>query len=348
MTATKDQHDGAELEAAPLISVVICCHNSAKRLPETLLHLSRQKVPRELMWEIVVVDNASTDETVAAARRFADQHPGLQVRIVRELELGQTFARLRGLREMRGKIVLFVDDDNWLDPEYVAMVGDAFLAHPEISALGGMSTAVYEQNPPAWMSRHQRWYAVSGVPESSDELNEVEFLWGAGTAFRRAALEDVVSKPLRITGRRGTALQAGDDNELCCRLRARGERLFCHSGLRFRHFLPQQRVQWNYLRRLHRAAGEISVLLDAYRFSSATSDNRSRPTPQWLLRSWHAQVMNVWLQLLRHPVVLWRSSRSAMENDDTVLRVESYQGRLAALRRHRGDYRRIVGGECDE
>ena len=346
MTATKGQSTAPELDTAPMISVVICCHNSAKRLPDTLLHLSRQKVPADLQWETVVVDNASTDETMAAAQRFAEHHPGLNIRIVREMELGQTYARLRGLREMRGNIVLFVDDDNWLDSEYVAMVADTFLTHPEISALGGMSAAVFEQSPPAWMSRHQRWYAVSGFPESSDELTEVEFLWGAGTAFRRCALDEAVSKPLRITGRRGTALQAGDDNELCCRLRAQGKRLFCHSGLRFQHYLPQQRVQWDYLRRLHRAAGEISVLLDAYRFSSPDSNQEAKRAPAWLLRSWHAQMLNVCLKLLRHPVALWRSSRSAMEDDDVVLYIDRYKGRLAALKRHRTDYGQIVSGEC--
>jgi glycosyltransferase involved in cell wall biosynthesis len=321
------------------VTVVICCHNSAARLPETLRHLAEQKVPLGIEWEIVVVDNASTDDTVAVARRFAAEHEALSVRVVPELQLGQTYARLRGLREGRGEFILFVDDDNWLDPEYVALVSRTMGDGPEIAALGGMSTAVHEQEPPPWMSRHQRWYAVSGPPKESDELTEVEFLWGAGTAFRRSVLEQIVSAAFRLPGRQGTELPAGDDDELCCRLRLLGKKLFCSPRLRFQHYLPAPRMQWSYLRRLHYAAGEASVPLDAYRFRLARA---KVGWPGWLLRSWIAQMCNVCWQIWRRPILLRRAQRESMEGDQRVLRIEMYSGRLKALKRHRRTYRRML------
>jgi len=318
------------------VSVVICCYNGAKRLPETLRHLTEQKVPPEVTWEIVLVDNASTDETVQATQRFAETHPNLPIRIVSEERPGQTYARLRGLKEARGRIILYVDDDNWLHPDYVGLVAQTMEERPEIVALGGMSTAVYEQEPPDWMCRHQRWYAVSGPPRETDQLAEVDFLWGAGTAFRRASLERIVNDPFLLPGRKGTALPAGDDHELCCRLQSRGEKLFCHPGLRFEHYLPARRVQWGYLRRMCYAEGEVSVMLDMYRLSSSNAKHR---WPVWLLRSWLAQVCNVYWQVLKHPIRLWRARRDLMEGDDLVLRIETYRGRLSALMRHRRDYR---------
>jgi glycosyltransferase involved in cell wall biosynthesis len=327
------------------VSVVICCYNSAARLPETLRHLVEQKIPQGMEWEIVVVDNASADDTTAVAERFAAAHPELSVRIVPEPQPGQMFARVRGLREARGGIILFVDDDNWLEPEYVALMAETMQAHPEIAGLGGMSTAVYEQEPPPWVSRHERLFAVSGLPKETDELTEVNFLWGAGTAFRRRALEDVADLSFRVPGRRGTALHGGDDDELCYRLQIRGHKLFRHPSLRFQHYLPAQRVQWSYLRRLCYATGEVGVLLDVYRIKGTEAKSR-----WWtrLLGSWPAQVLDLYGKLLRHPIVLWRATRNSMEGNDQVLRVEIFRGRLAALKRARGSYGQMLSASLNQ
>jgi hypothetical protein len=116
-----------------------------------------------------------------------------------------------------------------------------------------------------------------------------------------------------------------------------GGRLFSYSALHFQHYLPSGRLTWNYLRRLHHSSGEVSVLLDVYRFAG-----RQTRWPRWLLYSWYAQIFNAWLQILKHPVLSWRSTRSQLDGDDRVLQIDVYMGRLAALKRHRREYRRIV------
>jgi glycosyltransferase involved in cell wall biosynthesis len=327
------------------VSVVICCYNSAARLPQTLRHLAEQKIRQGMEWEIIVVDNASTDDTAAVTRHFAAVHPDLSVRIVSEPQPGTMHARVRGLKEARGVIVLFVDDDNWLAPEYVALVAETMKARPEIAALGGMSTAVFEEEPPEWTARHQRLYAVSGLPKATDQLTEANFLWTAGTSFRRSALEQVIDNSLRVPGRQGTTLQAGEDDELCYRLQLRGHRLFCHPALRFQHYLPARRVQWDYLRRLCYANGEVSVLLDGYRIKGVESQSR---WSKWLLHSWHAQVLDVYSKLWRHPIVLWRGAREPMEGVDQVLRMEIFLGRLAALKRVREIYAQMLSSSFDQ
>ena len=327
------------MKSLPSISVVICCHNSAARLPETLRHLAEQQAPAELAWEILLVDNASTDETVSVAERFASSRPDLSIRVTSELKLGQTYARLRGVEEASGEVILFADDDNWLAPDYLAILGETMRRRPEIAALGGMSTAVFEQEPPEWMSRHHRWYAVSGPPQGGEELAEVEFLWGAGTAFRRQILERIRKSAFRVPGRQGTGLGAGDDDELCCLIRLCGARLFRHPALRFQHYLPARRIKWDYLRRLHYSAGEVSVLLDTYRLNNSCM---LAPWPAWLFRSWHAQVCNAYWRLVRHPVLLWSAARNLLEGDDRVLRLETYRGRLAALKQHHNNYRQML------
>ena len=123
------------------VTVVICCHNSAARLPETLRHLAQQKVPPELLWEILVIDNVSTDDTLAVINHFSSQHPNIAIRVVNEPQLGTGYARRRGIGEALHDIIFFVDDDNWLAPDYLAILVDSMKQHPEIAVLGGMSTA---------------------------------------------------------------------------------------------------------------------------------------------------------------------------------------------------------------
>lgn len=131
------------MTSLPSISVVVCCHNSAARLPETLRHLAEQQTPGKLTKETLLVDNASTDETVSVAERFASWRPSLSISIPSELKLGQTYARLRGVEETSGQMIFFADDDNWLAPECLAIFAETMRRCPEIAALGGMSTAVF-------------------------------------------------------------------------------------------------------------------------------------------------------------------------------------------------------------
>jgi glycosyltransferase involved in cell wall biosynthesis len=325
----------------PPISVVICCHNSAARLPETLRHLALQRIPPGLSWEILVIDNGSTDNTSSVIDAFASEHPDLRVRVVGEPRLGQAVARQRGIVEAANEIILFVDDDNWLAAEYVAVVAETMERHPEIGGLGGMSLARCEGPEPEWLSKYQGWYAVTGNSEDAETLNEVNFLWTAGAAFRRRALDRAngLGLPLLVAGRRGDTLDGGEDHELCHLVRLSGQRLYRHAGMKFDHYLPARRLTWAYLRRLLYASGTVSVKLDAYRHGY--SRQRSM-WPGWMLRSWSAQFFNVCWRLLRHPIILWRSKRQLLEGDDRVLQMEAYRGRLAALWSCRRMYRKMV------
>jgi glycosyltransferase involved in cell wall biosynthesis len=325
----------------PSISIVLCCHNSAERLPETLRYLSRQGVPDGLVWEILVIDNASTDRTPELVREFSGRHPELAVRLVDEPRLGQGYARQRGISEAGHDAILFVDDDNWLEADYLAILAETLHRHPEIAALGGTSSACCEGPAPAWLSKYQGWYALTGIPENRVALIEEKFLWTAGAAFRRSALERAngLGLPLLLSGRRGDTLDGGEDHEMCHLVRLAGGRLFRHTGMHFRHYLPARRLTWAYLRRLHYAAGVVSVKLDVY------SHGYTRPSSWWrerLLGSWSAQMANVCFKILLHPVILSRWKRHPLEGEDRVLRLEVYRGRLDALWSHRRSYRKMI------
>jgi len=337
MTDTIDQVSAA----LPSVSVVLCCHNSATRLPQTLRHLAAQQVPPGLQWELLVIDNASTDDTRRLVDEFSSQYPRLALRLVSEPRLGQAYARQRGMAEALCDTILFVDDDNWLAPNYVALVANTLQREPGIAALGGMSTACCEGPEPSWLSRYQGWYAVTGCADCEPELKEQSFLWTAGAAFRRQILDRVrrLDLPILLSGRRGKSLDGGEDVELSHLIRLAGGKMYRHAGLYFQHYLPAGRLTWDYLRRLHYAAGLVSVRLDVYRNGYTRS---SSAWPRWLLGSWSAQMANVWFRMACHPIILCRWKGNLLEGDDKVLHLETYRGRLDALWSHRRTYRKMI------
>ena len=131
----------------PFLSVVLCTHNPRRTvLEETLAALRRQQPLDDGGWELIIIDNASTPPLNGSI----DLSGFERARIVREERLGLTHARLRGLAEASGEILVFVDDDNLLDETYLRSAAEAMSADRTLGAIGGKSIARYEAPPPPW------------------------------------------------------------------------------------------------------------------------------------------------------------------------------------------------------
>src|SRR5262245_60915563 len=171
------------------VSVVICCHNSAKRLPETLAHLAAQDVPVSMPWEVIVVDNCSTDGTSEVASRTWVSRVPVPLRVVKEERPGLSHARRRGFDEAQYGIISYVDDDNWLAKTWVRVAAELMEKHSNLGACGGQSEAVCEVAAPAWFNETQCSYAVGQQAAKAGDIAWTRgFLWGAGLTVRREAL----------------------------------------------------------------------------------------------------------------------------------------------------------------
>jgi glycosyltransferase involved in cell wall biosynthesis len=118
------------------MTIAVCCHNSAARLPETLRHLREQVVPAGLDWEVVLIDNGSTDDTVRVAKNAWSGMETVALRVISEPRLGLSYARHRAFEEAAFPLVAFVDDDNWLASDWVARGVATMAEHPEAGASG--------------------------------------------------------------------------------------------------------------------------------------------------------------------------------------------------------------------
>jgi glycosyltransferase involved in cell wall biosynthesis len=260
------------------ISFVICCNNSASRLAPTLAHLAALDVRPDLAWEVVVVDNASTDDTAAVARRcWTEAGAPAPLRVVSEPVPGLVHARRRGLHEARHEVLCFVDDDNWLGPNWADVLDEIFTSRPDVGAVGGLGRPVFEGAEPPWFSRVAGAYAVGPQAPSSGEVPAKRgYLYGAGLAVRRAAFLDLDRNGFHpsMIGRRGRELLAGDDSELCFALTLTGWRLWYDARLEFAHFIPATRLQRAYVVRLIEQLGYASASLDAYAVAGAAARSR--------------------------------------------------------------------------
>lgn len=286
----------------PGVSIVVCCHNSESRLRPTLEHLAAQKdacVP----WELIVIDNASTDSTCKMAVSCWPEDAPAPLRVVREGKLGLSNARERGFAEAQYEIISFIDDDNWVCSEWVKVVTDVFLSSPDVGLCGGESSPVFEGTPARWFSQFQKCFAVGAQQESAGHLNN-GWLWGAGLCVRKSAWQALVDRGFRsvLTGRAGKRLSAGEDTEICMVLSLAGWKQWYEPKLRLQHFIPNSRLQWSYLRGLFRGFGAAGTQLSAYGEafrtpSMLTTDYWRRTWPWGVASALKRVVLNVrpWL-----------------------------------------------------
>jgi glycosyltransferase involved in cell wall biosynthesis len=255
------------------VSVVIPTHNPrADYLARVLDALRLQTLPRE-QWEIIVIDNASTE--IVGGRLDLSWHAN--ARIVREERLGLTFARLRGFAEAKGDLIVMVDDDNLLAPDYLANAVEIASKHPDIGAFGGKCLPEFETAPEPWMREflpllalrdHGEKEIVSGDILSPDGARRAypdkAAPIGAGMVLRssaaRAYAERLQARGERqevrikgmITDRKGDSLASAGDNDLVFTILRDGWKVGYFPQLKVTHLIPSSRLTVDYLARANR------------------------------------------------------------------------------------------------
>lgn len=246
------------------VSVIICTYNGAKRLPQTLRHLANQVVPPGLQWEVVVVDNNSTDDTFETVKtEWASYNTTIAFTLAKQPKPGVSYAREMGIEISRYAYLIQCDDDNWLAPDYVATVATILDGNEKIGIVGGQSTGAYETEPPAWFNNFSTAYAI-GQRRASD--TPINWLATAGTGIRKQALDELqqIGFTHILSGRQGKKLLAGDDLELCAALRAIGYEVYYTNTLAFVHYMAAGRLTWQYLKKLVYGQNKAQVVFDLY------------------------------------------------------------------------------------
>lgn len=227
------------------ISVVICCYNSAWVISRTLEALKEQHFRSPVPYEIVLVDNRCTDDTVAVAES-AMKGGEIDFRIIKENRPGLANARRKGIKEVKYEYVLYCDDDNLLCPDYVATMVEVLDSMPDVGAVGGKGIAEFETEPAEIVKNHLDCYAVGS------QLEHKDWLFGAGVTLRTALVRNVYeNQKCYLMGRKGKELLSGDDSELVMSMVLRGYKVYATDDVYYKHVLKAERLTEEYFYRLY-------------------------------------------------------------------------------------------------
>ena len=231
------------------ISIIICCYNSASRLEKTIQHIALQKQV-SFSFEVVLVDNNSTDKTSVIAKELFLRYNIANYQIVYESTTGLIYARKCGVLNAKHDILVFCDDDNWLEVNYLFNVALGFKTYPDAGILGSWSEPVFNENQiiPEWFDLVKECFAIIDKPSFDRERY---FVVGASMAIQKKIADLILNEEFQFTGRKGNLLLSGEDNEICEKTIKLGYKVYQLRNLKFTHYLPPNRLTWDYVIRLY-------------------------------------------------------------------------------------------------
>jgi glycosyltransferase involved in cell wall biosynthesis len=264
------------------ISVIICCYNSSRRITPTLQALVKQRYS-SLRWEVLLVDNCCTDDTISVAQ-CEWKRTDVPLRIISAPIAGLIHARNAGVEAASGELLVFCDDDNWFAEEYLSSMHERFKKDRLLGVACGVGKAVTNGfELPVWFSEHESMFAC-GIP------SDLKHVTGAGMTTRRDTWNHILKLPFPVllTGRNGKLLTSGEDLEYCYKARVIGLKTQVFPDLIYKHEMTESRMTLIYLQRLARANGlTYPVLLEYMRLEKLYSGKKLTAVtdffPLWLL-----------------------------------------------------------------
>lgn len=226
----------------PDISVVVCTHNNASLLRNALRSLSAQTLSASRR-EVLVVDNASTDETGQAAAEFPE------AAYVHEPRLGLSIARNAGVRNSRAPIIAFLDDDAEADPNWLEALLEGYANFDQAWAVGGRVDPIWGGPVPEWLTeQHHRSLSLVDWGPTMRALRWPERVIGVNCSFRRRVF-DAFGLFDECLGRIGQALLGHEDTEIQQRIHASGHQVVYAPRAVVRHYVPASRMTREYFER---------------------------------------------------------------------------------------------------
>ena len=231
------------------ISVILCTHNRCQSLAKALNSLAALTLPESVEWEVLVVDNNSSDGTREVVQRdFLGRYPR-RFRYLFEPQPGKSYALNAGIRQAQGDILAFTDDDVTVEKTWLRNL-TAALNNSEWAGAGGRVVAEWACPPPLWLSLEGR-YALGDTLALFDRGGEAHELsenpFGANMAFRKAMFERYGGFRTDLGPRAGSREpQKSEDAEFGRRLLDAGERLRYEPSAIVHHWVPENRLQKKY------------------------------------------------------------------------------------------------------
>jgi len=321
-------------------SVIMCCYNSSELLRETILKICGLKTDENFSAEVLIIDNASTDNTADVCDKYLKEfNCPFPYKILFEQRQGLSFARKKGIDNAEFEYIIFCDDDNRLDENYLIESFRIMNKNPEIGALGGISEQVTDSRIPEWFNDFRQSYSIGRQSEKNGEIKSVNHsLWGAGMVLRSTAIKGLYKKGFYslLSDRTGEYLSSGGDTELCYALRLTNWKIWFDDRLKLFHYLPQKRLTWEYLRELNRGFGRQKINFDAYLLNLSSNDFDKDEI------SWEKKMIQMIKKMRFYGFKKILNFKKPNTGDPEIIRMEKTIGSMQELFKLKNEYNKII------
>ncbi|HBB41319.1 MAG: glycosyl transferase family 2 [Nitrospirae bacterium CG18_big_fil_WC_8_21_14_2_50_70_55] len=308
------------------LSVILCTYNRCQNLAPCLAAVARQEGLDSVAWEVVVVDNNSTDATRATVERLAAELP-IHLRYCFAADQGLSHARNRGIEEAAGRYLCFMDDDITVTPGWLAALYHCFLDH-DCDAAGGPIHLHPPRPLPAWIRPDMQGFL--GFRDLGPEVRQLdgrrEFPFGGNMAFDRRVVERIglfdTALGRKGEGRRRAELFKGEETDYFHRLAGAGGVIFYVPDALVFHQVLEHQLHKRFFRTLHYNAGLLAARRDPECYPHTLAG-----VPLFLFRQLLRAALRYLWQVARHgPSFAFRQQMTA----------GYFLGRVAGYARRRG------------
>jgi glycosyltransferase involved in cell wall biosynthesis len=252
------------------ISITICTYNGVERISKAIFSIAKQKSLSSNDIELIIVDNASTDDTLQYCKLLLEEISfPFEIQLLVEIKSGAVHARNLALKKAKYKWLLICDDDNELEENYLANAISILSNNSKIGALGGRGIAMFNIEKPIWFDKYCSSYAVEKQNEVDGKIERFNAsLYGAGTFFNAEILKKIYVSGFKniMIGPDKHNLTRGEDTEWCYLLLLYKYEIWYSSKLIFKHHLTNNRLNWSYYLKLKKGIASGAGLLFGYHF----------------------------------------------------------------------------------
>ncbi|MEM9314452.1 MAG: glycosyltransferase [Pseudomonadota bacterium] len=285
------------------ITVAICTWNRCDLLAKTLDAMRSLQDPGNCDWQVLVVDNNSTDKTAEVVEGFKEKLP---IRYIMERKQGLSNARNAAIEHSDCDYIVWTDDDVIVDPAWLRNYREAFHRWPNGVVFGGKVLPWYEVTPPLWVKDNMQTLASSfALRDLGDEERALagnEYPFGANMAFRRDAFDDLRFDP--DLGRKEKNLIGGEEVQVINSLRSNGADVVWVPACSVEHYLPKSRMTLRWVRAYFAGQGYTSD--QAQRAGAKTLFGMERwrlrvflfETARWMSQRLAGKASPIWLKTM--------------------------------------------------
>ena len=233
-----------------MLTAIICTYNRARYVGKLLESIAANDLVKT-EYELLLVDNNCTDNTREVCEAFAAAHPDVIFRYTTESEQGLSAAKNRGIKEAKGDIIVYIDDDALVDPWYLRTYAEWFATHPETMACGGPIEPLYETSEPDWMTPYTKALLTAWMNygEKVREYPRGRYPGGGNAAYRKEVFEQVGGFNTAL-GRKGGNLMGSEEKDIFDKMHTLNMQILYLPEPVLHHCIPQAKLEKPYFDRL--------------------------------------------------------------------------------------------------